>query len=135
MISFNYNEYSRPSIVRPLLYPVKFGLSKEVSCKTTLISSKFGLSKEVICNERWADMYGKCIRASYFWCITRGGLWWEGSLSGGTTVHRPSIVRPPLYPAKFGLSYGKCIRASYFWSITRGGLWWEGSLNGGTTVQ
>ena len=22
----------------------------------------------------------------YFWSITRGGLWWEGSLNGGTTV-------------------------------------------------
>ena len=49
-------------------------------------------------------MYGKCILASYFWSITRGSLWWEGFLNGGTTV------------------------------ITRGGLWWEGSLNGGTTV-
>ena len=31
-------------------------------------------------------MYGKCIRAIYLWSITRGGLWWEGSLNGGTTV-------------------------------------------------
>ena len=51
-------QYSRPSIVRPPLYP-----------------AKLGLSKEVVCHERWADMYGKCIRASYFWFITRGGLW------------------------------------------------------------
>ena len=36
-------------------------------------------------------MYGKCISASYFWSITRGGLWWEGSLNGGTTVRSGSI--------------------------------------------
>ena len=62
-------QYSSSFIVRPPLYP-----------------DKFGLSKEVVCHERWADMYGQCIRASYFWSIIRGGLWWEGSLNGGTTV-------------------------------------------------
>ena len=37
-------------------------------------------------------MYDKCIRASYFWSITRGGLWWEGSLNGGTTHYCMYII-------------------------------------------
>ena len=27
-------------------------------------------------------------KLKYFWSITRGGLWWEGSLNGGTTVYK-----------------------------------------------
>ena len=38
--------------------------------------------REVVSGGRGLSMEGPL----YFWSITRGGLWWEGSLNGGTTV-------------------------------------------------
>ena len=67
----------------------------------------------------------------YFWSITRGGLCWEESLNGGTTVLLVYITSQEVVSGGRGLSMEGLL---YFWSITRGGLWWKESLNGGTTV-